>query len=170
MITDIRTEDRLVERTFAGRLRRVLRWATLYAFNDETFGPADTLDQASECDVVLVRDLRAVLIRRNPGLPGVSLDQAIEQLTLVDCASYLVQHNGEFCDSIRDGVRVSWRHAAGQARYALALVLGLQDRTRPEGTQNKRLLAVRELIIQGLCAPHYNRRADLVGFVDGLPR
>lgn len=34
---------------------------------------------------------------------------------------------------------------------------------------NNRFLAVRELKIQGLRVPHYNRRADIVCFVNGLP-
>ena len=34
---------------------------------------------------------------------------------------------------------------------------------------NNRFLAVRELKIQGVRVPHYNRRADLVCFVNGLP-
>ena len=34
---------------------------------------------------------------------------------------------------------------------------------------NNRFLVVRELKIQGLRTPHYNRRADLVCFVNGLP-
>ena len=34
---------------------------------------------------------------------------------------------------------------------------------------NNRFLAVRELKVQGVRVPHYNRRADLVCFVNGLP-
>lgn len=37
------------------------------------------------------------------------------------------------------------------------------------GVPNNRFLAVRELKIQGLRSPAYNRRADLVCFVNGLP-
>ena len=36
-------------------------------------------------------------------------------------------------------------------------------------TDNNRFLAVRELKLQGLRVPHYNRRADIVCFVNGLP-
>lgn len=48
MITDINSEDRLVQRTFA-------------AWTEETFGPNGTLGRGSEREVVLVRDLRAAL-------------------------------------------------------------------------------------------------------------
>jgi hypothetical protein len=58
MITDINSEDRLVQRTFADHLHNVLGWESIYAFNDETFGTAGTLGRASEREVVPLRDLR----------------------------------------------------------------------------------------------------------------
>jgi len=39
MITDINSEDRLMQKTFADHLRDVHSWESVYAFNDETFGP-----------------------------------------------------------------------------------------------------------------------------------
>ena len=37
MITDINSEDRLVQRTFAENLEKVLGWESNYAYNTETF-------------------------------------------------------------------------------------------------------------------------------------
>jgi hypothetical protein len=72
MITDINSEDRLVQKTFADHLRDRLGWESVYAYNAETFGPHGTLGRASnEREVVLVRDLRAALARLNPDLPGI---------------------------------------------------------------------------------------------------
>ena len=62
-LTDINSEDRLVQRTFAEHLERVHHWESVYAFNLETFGRAGLLGRESERDVVLVRDLRAALER-----------------------------------------------------------------------------------------------------------
>jgi len=59
MITDINSEDRLVQKTFADHLRDVHGWESIYAFNDEVFGPTGTLGRASERDVILVRELQA---------------------------------------------------------------------------------------------------------------
>lgn len=64
--TDINSEDRLVQQTFAEHLENVLGWDSIYALNHESFGPNDTLGRDSERDVVLRRDLRAVLARLNP--------------------------------------------------------------------------------------------------------
>ena len=65
MITDINSEDRLVQKTFAEHLRDKLGWDSVYAWNEETFGPGGTLGRASEREVVLLRDLRAALARLN---------------------------------------------------------------------------------------------------------
>lgn len=42
-LTDINSEDRLVQQTFATHLERVLGWESVYAYNTETFGPLGTL-------------------------------------------------------------------------------------------------------------------------------
>lgn len=48
MITDINSEDRLVQQTFAEHLEKALGWESVYAYNTETFGPRGTLGRASE--------------------------------------------------------------------------------------------------------------------------
>jgi type I restriction enzyme R subunit len=169
MITDINSEDRLVQKTFADHLRDVLGWESIYAFNDERFGPTGTLGRASEREVILVRDLRAAVRRLNPGLPESAREQAIERLTRVDFARSLVQHNREFYGYVRNGVPVEWRDANGQTQYARAQVIDFRNGTGSDGKPNNRFLAVRELKIQGLRVLHYNRRADLVCFVNGIP-
>src|SRR4029078_7072966 len=128
-----------------------------------TFGPASTLGRASERDVVLVRDLRTAIERLNPNLPESAREQALEKLTRIDFARSLIQHNREFYGFIRGGVPVKWRDAVGETRRAHARVIDFRDAAR------NRFLAVRELKVQGVRVPHYNRRADLVCFVNGLP-
>jgi len=73
MITDINSEDRLVQKTFAEHLEKVLGWDSVYTYNTETFGPQGTLGRASEREVVLVRELRTALKRLNPGMPESAL-------------------------------------------------------------------------------------------------
>jgi type I restriction enzyme R subunit len=163
MITDVNGEDRLVQETFADHLRDRLGWETVYAFNAETFGPEGTLGRSSERDVVLVRDLRSALGKLNPELPEVAREQAIEKLTRTDYTRSLLQHNHEFDGFIRGGVPVEWRAPSGAMRYERAQVIDYRNPDR------NRFLAVRELKLQGLRVPHYNRRGDLVCFVNGLP-
>ena len=44
--TDINSEDRLVQKTFAEHLQTMLGWESVYAWNEETFGPDGTLGRA----------------------------------------------------------------------------------------------------------------------------
>jgi type I restriction enzyme, R subunit len=74
-----------------------------------------------------------------------------------------LQHNQEFYGYIRSGVPVSYTDVKGHKRQAFARVIEFRN---PEAN---RFLCVRELKITGLRTPNYNRRADLVCFVNGLP-
>ncbi len=161
--TDINSEDRLVQETFAEHLQHQLGWDSVYAWNQETFGPAGTLGRESEREVVLVRDLRDALVRLNPTLPAPALDDAVAKLTRHDHSRSLIQHNQAFYRLIRDGVPVTYHDAKGKLRQAQARVIDFRS------AANNRFLAVRELKITGLRTPNYNRRADLVCFINGLP-
>jgi type I restriction enzyme R subunit len=167
--TDINSEDRLVQATFAEHLEKVLGWESVYAWNDETFGAAGTLGRADTRDVVLTRELRAALIRLNPQLPPAAVEEAVGTLTRHDFSRSLFQHNQGFYKFIRDGVPVSYRDLQGHLRHAQARVIDFLNVTGVDGKPNNRFIAVRELKITGLRAPSYNRRADLVCFVNGLP-
>jgi len=167
--TDINSEDRLVQATFAEHLEKVLGWESVFAWNHETFGPNGTLGRADVREVVLTRDLRAALVRLNPELPAAAVEEAVGNLTRRDFSRSLLHHNQEFYNLIRDGVPVGYRDAQGQLRHAQARAIDFQNGQSPDGKPNNRFLAVRELKITGLRAPSYNRRADLVCFVNGLP-
>ncbi len=161
--TDINGEDRLVQATFAGHLQKVLGWDSVYAWNEETFGADGTLGRADTREIVLTRDLRTALQRLNKELPTSAIEEAIAKLTRHDFARSLLQHNQEFYKLIRDGVPVSYRDATGNLRHDHARVIDFRN------PNENRFLAVRELKITGLRTPNYNRRADLICFVNGLP-
>jgi type I restriction enzyme R subunit len=55
--TDINSEDRLVQKTFAEHLQTMLGWESIYAWNDGTIGPDGTPGRADTREVVLTRDL-----------------------------------------------------------------------------------------------------------------
>jgi type I restriction enzyme R subunit len=163
MFTDINSEDRLVQKTFADYLHDTLGWETAYAWHEETFGPAGNLGRDGERDAILKRDLRQALSCLNPSLPESAREEAFQKLTQVDYARSMLQHNQQFYHYIRDGVPVSWRDAAGETRHDHARVIDFSS------VSSNRFLAVREMRFQGLRVPHYNRRADIVCFVNGLP-
>lgn len=163
MITDINSEDRLVQKTFADYLHDVLGWDSVYAWNNETFGPGGNLGRDSERDAVLKRDLREAIARLNPDLPESAREEAFQKLTQVDYARSMVQHNQQFYKYLLGGVPVSWRDTGGETQYDHARVIDFRS------SANNRFVAMREMRFEGLRVPHYHRRADIVCFVNGLP-
>ena len=163
-ITPINSEDRLVQATFAEHLEQVLGWDSVYAWNQETFGPDGTLSRADTKEVVLIRDLRAALERLNPELPASAIEDAVRALTVYDVSSSMVQHNRDFYKLIRAGVPVQYRDAQGRQKAPRARVIDFNN-----APGSNRFLAARELKLTGIRTPNYNRRADLVCFVNGLP-
>lgn len=163
-LTPINGEDGLVQATFAEHLKDKLGWESVYAWNDETFGPGGTLGRKDTTEAVLTRELRLALQRLNPDLPRSAIDEALRALTVHDFSRSMVQHNQDFYRLIRDGVPVAYRDAGSHLRNARARVIDFGNKPG-----SNRFLAVRELKLTGLRTPNYNRRADLVGFVNGLP-
>src|SRR5438093_6009223 len=167
--TSINSEDRLVQATFAEHLKTVLGWESVYAWNDETFGSDSTLGRTDTREVVLTRDLRVAIARLNPELPPAAVEEGLATLIRTDFTRSLLQHNQECYKFIRDGVPVKYRDAKGLLRETRARVIDFQNGRGADAKPNNRFVAVRELKITGLRAPSYNRRADLVCFVNGLP-
>jgi type I restriction enzyme, R subunit len=153
-------EDTLVQQTMADYLADSLGWDSMFAFNTETLGPEGTLGRASEGDVILTRHLGEALIRLNPGLPDAAYADALRQISDAPLASNLITINRDAYALIKDGVLASFRDAKGDlVKQRLRLI----DFDAPE---NNHFLCVRELWIKG---DLYRRRADIIGFVNGLP-
>lgn len=106
------------------------------------------------------RLLRA-LQKLNPNLPPETFDLAIEELTRDRSAMSLAQANREVYDLIKQGVRV--KIADSKAGGDRVEIVRLIDWNRPK--QNNFLL-VSQFWVTG---EMYTRRADLVGFVNGIP-
>ena len=154
------TEDTLVQQTTAEYLERQLGWESIYAYNNEDFGPDSLLGRASDREVVLTRILREKLVELNPGLPDEAYDDAVRQITATVASQTIVATNREKHDLVRDGVQVTFRNNKGERVRERLRVF---DYTEPA---NNHFLCVRELWVQG---DLYRRRADIVGFVNGLP-
>ena len=162
-VTPINSEDRLQE-TFAKHLDQELGWESLYAWNRETFGTDGTLGRADTKEAVLTRDLRAALERLNPDLPASAIEDAIRALTVYDVSRSMLQHNRDFYRLLRGGIPVEYRDSQGRQKTARARAIDFDN-----APGSNRFLAVRELKFTGIRTPNYNRRADLVCFVNGLP-
>jgi type I restriction enzyme R subunit len=153
-------EDTLVQATMADYLADALGWDSVYAFNTEILGAEGTLGRTSEQDVILTRHLGEALIRLNPGLPDSAYADALRQITDAPLGSSLMAINRDAYALVKDGVQASFRNAKGElVKQRLRLI-------DFDTLENNHFLCVRELWIKG---DLYRRRADIVGFVNGLP-
>jgi type I restriction enzyme R subunit len=153
-------EDTLVQATTADYLRDQLRWESVYAYNTEIFGKEGTLGRKDDTEVILTRYLGEALVKLNPGLPQEAYQAAIREITQPTVSQLPLQANREKYNLVRDGVLVPYRDESGALKRGRLRVF---DFDNPE---ENHFLCVRELWIKGAL---YRRRADIVGFVNGLP-
>jgi predicted transport protein/predicted nucleotidyltransferase len=99
------TEDTLVQQTTAEYLEQELGWESVYAYNNEDFGPDSLLGRESDREVVLTRTLRAKIEELNPGLPATAYDDAVRQIVTVSASQTLAATNREKYELIKDGCR-----------------------------------------------------------------
>jgi len=150
----------LVQTTTADYLRDNLGWESIYAFDAEDFGPNSLLGRNSNREVVLTRYLRDKLEQFNPDLPVEAYDNAIQQLTESTTSQNLVRINQSKYAMHKEGVLVSFKDENGKRKKQR---LSIFDFSNPE---NNHFLCIRELWLKG---PFHLRRADIIGFVNGLP-
>ncbi len=156
-VTDY-SEDALVEQP-AIALFAELGWETVNCFH-ETFGPHGTLGRDTPAEIVLVPRLRAALQRLNPDLPHQAIEQAIEELTADRSARSAVHANEDLYRLLKQGVKVTYRDDRGDEQLETVKVIAWDDPERNDFFLASQFWVTGEL---------YKRRADLVGFVNGLP-
>lgn len=154
------TEDTLVQQTSAEYLEQQLGWESVYAYNHEDFGPESLLGRSSDREVVLTRYLRAALVELNPGLPETAYEEALRQMVSVSATQSLLATNREKYRLLREGIPVTYRNANNERERRHLKVINY------EHPEENHFLCVRELWVRG---DLYRRRADIVGFVNGIP-
>lgn len=152
------TEDNLVERP-AMELLHTMSWDTLNCY-DEKFGKDGTLGRETSSEVVLLRYLREALVRLNPKLDRDAIDLAVEELTKDRSAMSPVRANAEIYKLLKDGVPVTYRDDYDEDVDGQVQVIDWKD------PANNSFLMANQFWITGSV---YKRRADIVGFVNGIP-
>src|SRR6266849_4150544 len=152
------SEDILVEQPTI-ELFAALVYQTANTFH-EKLGKNGTLGRETDAEVVLIRRLRAALQRLNPDLPHEAIELAIEELTRDRSALSPAGANREVYRWLKDGVKVNIR---GEGDEEISETVRVIDWNTP--TNNDFFLASQFWISGEM----YKRRADLVGFVNGLP-
>lgn len=153
------SEDKLIQEGTATFLEH-LGWESVYAYDQEVLGQTGTLGRNSYQEVLLRQRFRKALRRLNPWINGDQLAEACDTMTSHLTTQSLMQINEQKYRLIRDGIDVTDIKPDGSRGTRRAQVI---DFNNPD---NNDFLAVRELWVYGQL---YHRRADVVGFVNGLP-
>ena len=152
-------EDQLVERPAIG-LFAELGWTTVLAAA-ETFGATGTLQRETMGEVVLVSRLRTALERLNAALPPEAITAAVDELIRDRSAMSLEAANREVYLLLKEGIKVSMPdHERGGQKTERLRVIDWENFAAND------FLLVSQFSLTGSL---YTCRADLVGFVNGLP-
>jgi type I restriction enzyme R subunit len=152
------SEDSLVEQP-AIELFSELGWEAANCFY-EKFGEKSTLGREMTGEVILVPRLREALKRLNPDLSSEAIELAIEELTRDRSIMSPANANRDVYRLLKNGVKVSFRGKENEEAVEKVRVI---DWNEPS---NNDFFLASQFWVSG---DMYKRRADLVGFVNGLP-
>jgi type I restriction enzyme R subunit len=135
-----------------------LGWSIADA-NAETF-PGGMLGREHPGEVVLRDRLEEAVGRLNPDLPGEAVADAVEQLVRLRPKGAEVRNNRDVWNLLRDGAKVEVRSSEGRKQTVTVRLVDWDDPGENDW------LAVRQFKVAG---DLYNTKADIVGFVNGIP-
>ena len=154
------SEDQLIQKSAADLLENELRWTSVMAWDAEVLGETGTLGRKSYHEVLLVRHFCKALKALNPWMTEKQLAEAVERMTERMSSQSLMQINEQKYQYIKDGIPITRTKPNGETEEVKAKVIDFASPLRNE------FLCVRELWVYGAL---YRRRADIVGFVNGIP-
>lgn len=152
------TEDQLVEQP-AIELLQSLGWETKNCY-EEVFGKEGTLGREAASEVVLTRYLCNAIKRLNPHADFDAIELAVEEITKDRSSLNPVSANQELYKLIKDGVPVTYRDEYDEQVEGWVHVIDWKNPV------NNSYLMVNQF---GITGQVYKRRADIVGFVNGIP-
>lgn len=126
----------------------------------EKIGNNSTLGRETKAEVVLISKLRPALEKLNPTLPTEAIHLAIEELIRDRNALSLANANREIYKLLKDGVNVTYRNTDNQEITEKVQIINWKN-----PTENNFFLASQFWVSGEM----YTRRADLIGFVNGIP-
>src|SRR5579883_3451970 len=137
-----------------------LQWETANCFSEEVGVKNSTLGRESRDQVVLIPKLLSALQKLNHDLPVEAIQLAVEELTSDRSTLSLANANAHIYHLLKYGVKVSFKNDYGEDQEETVKVI---DWNNPE---NNNFFLASQFWVSG---EMYTRRADLVGFVNGLP-
>lgn len=153
------SEDALVEQPAIALLAE-LGWETVNAYHEFDHG-ASTLGRETRAEVILISRLRPALQKLNPNAPPDAINQAIVELCRDRSRMSPIAANREIYHLLKNGVRVPIPDPKGDGQTVE--VVRVVDWDKPA---NNDFLLCSQFWVTG---EMHTRRADLLGFVNGLP-
>tara|TARA_R110002050_G_scaffold293373_2_gene449847 strand:- start:1462 stop:4662 length:3201 start_codon:yes stop_codon:yes gene_type:complete len=153
------SEDGLIEQATQEVLEE-MGWEVKTAWRNESFGEQGLLGRDNKSEVILIRYLKEALEGLNPDLPASAYQQAIELITQKVADKTLARVNQEKYEFFKNGVPISFTNTKGELVKKRLKVFDFHN------YENNQFLAIRQLEVVGEL---YNRRPDVVGFVNGIP-
>lgn len=153
------SEEALVERP-AINLFYQLGWSVMNCFNEFDERGVSFLGRDNKSDVVLLSRLKPILQKINPGIPEQVCDEAIKILTQDRSLMGLVSANREVYELLKNGILVSYLNNKNEQVRERVKIIDWNN------IDNNDFFLASQFWISG---EMYTRRADLVGFVNGIP-
>ncbi len=153
------SEDALVEQPAIALLKE-LGWETVNAYHEFDHGKS-VLERETRAEVILKSRLRLALLSANPEASIESIHTAIEELSRDRSRMSAAAANREVYRLLKSGVRVLNPYPSGDGETVDAI--RIIDWDNPS---NNDFLICSQFWVTG---EMYTRRADLVGFVNGIP-
>src|SRR5205823_4317865 len=116
--------------------------------------------RANKRDVIFADRVREAALRLNQGIPGTSIENAIERFLQPRNVMSLVEANQEIYNLLRDGIPVEFDNRRGEKQQGR---IHLIDFNQPD---NNQFLLVTQLWVKGELG---FRRPDVLLYVNGIP-
>src|SRR5271157_51467 len=152
------SENGLIEQP-AIALFESIGWQPMNCYH-ETFGNHGCLGRETSSDVILKPSLLSALKKLNPDASLQVIEFAIEELTRDRSSLNPVEANREIYQLLKNGVLITFRDDEGNETFERLKIIDLEH-----PFENDYLLASQFWVSGEI----YKRRADLVGFVNGIP-
>jgi type I restriction enzyme R subunit len=152
------SEDVLIEQPAIVLLSQ-LGWSVKNCYH-ESFGENSILGRETSSDVVLRTKLLPALNRINPSIPQEALQMAYDELIRDRTAFSPTEANRQVTELLKNGVPVCYKDSEGTENFEFVKIIDWQTPT------NNDFFLASQFWVSGEI---YKRRADLVGFVNGIP-
>ena len=157
MFVDPDSEGALEANTI--RLFESLGWEFANCYH-EICGENSTLGRETTEQVVLEWRLKAALEKLNPDVPSLALDLALDELTKDRSVLSPVRANQEVQKLLKDGIKVTYRTSDDNDAVETVKIIDW------EHPANNDFFLASQFWISG---EYGRKRADLIGFVNGIP-